>query len=68
MAAKTATIGARIREIRVARNLSQNQLAVRAELHPATISRIETGAHQPTLETLRSIAGALRVGVARLTR
>lgn len=61
MAESTATVGDRLREIRTKRSLSQNALAVAAEVHPSTVSRIECGAHMPTLETLRALATVLRV-------
>lgn len=61
MAATTTTTGDRLREIRQRRGLSQNALAVKAELHPSSVSRIECGRHEPTLETLRALAAVLRV-------
>lgn len=61
MAETTTTIGDRLREIRQKRGLSQNALAVKAELHPSSVSRIECGRHEPTLDTLRALAAVLRV-------
>lgn len=61
MAGSTTTIGERLRTIREKRGLSQNALAVRAQLHPSSVSRIECGRHEPTLETLRALAAVLRV-------
>jgi transcriptional regulator with XRE-family HTH domain len=49
----------RIRELRVARNLSQRDLATRAGISPALVSQVERGVTDPSLETLRRLARAL---------
>lgn len=51
----------RIREIREAQGLTQEQLAERAGTTAATISRLETQTRQLTLDWMRRIAQALRV-------
>jgi transcriptional regulator with XRE-family HTH domain len=51
--------GERIRYLRQARALTQEQLAERAGVHPTFISNIERGWSQPTLRTILSLAHAL---------
>jgi len=50
-----------IRQHRTARKLSQKELAERAGTSHSAISRIESGLHGITLDTLQRIAQALRV-------
>jgi transcriptional regulator with XRE-family HTH domain len=59
-------IGRRIRQLREQHGWSQVQLAYRAGTAPNVISRVEIGAVEPTLTTLRSIAGAFGVEVTDL--
>ncbi|MCK6515807.1 helix-turn-helix domain-containing protein [Myxococcota bacterium] len=59
-------IGARIRDIRYIRGLSQSAVAQRAATTPSDVSRAEIGIRMPTLLTLRRFAEALRVGVGDL--
>ncbi|NJQ14237.1 helix-turn-helix transcriptional regulator [Streptomyces bohaiensis] len=53
--------GRRIREARLHRNLSQEQLADRVGLDRQTISRTEVGATSPRLDVILRIARALQV-------
>jgi len=53
--------GRNVRQRRKARNLSQEDLAARAELHPTYVCGIETGARNPTLRVVERIAAALEV-------
>ncbi|MEI7612239.1 MAG: helix-turn-helix transcriptional regulator [Betaproteobacteria bacterium] len=48
-----------LREARLNTQLSQEVLAELAGLHRNTVSRIERGVYNPTLETLFALAGAL---------
>ena len=57
-------VGRKIRELRG--ELAQEQLALTAGISTSTLSRIERGAYQPRLPTLRKIAAALGVPVSRL--
>lgn len=52
-------IGAHIREERLEAGLTQAQLAARAGISQVVLSRIETGAGNPTLALLEEIASAL---------
>jgi len=54
-------LGARIREIRKLRQLSQEKLAEKVGVDPKQISRIEGGKSYPSMDTFESIAVALNV-------
>lgn len=54
-------VGSRIKALRVARGLTQAQLAEITGYEPLTISRFERGAYGPSLEALYSIGNALKV-------
>lgn len=55
-----------IRKWRVAKNLSQEALAVDAEIDRTHVSRIERGIENPTIVVLARIAEALDVAVVDL--
>lgn len=59
-------VGRNVRRIRAERRLTMSGLAAQAGLSKQTLSKIEMGEGNPTVETLEAIAGALRVGVAHL--
>ncbi len=59
-------IGTRIRQEREARGWSLGDLARRTGMQPPNLSRLETGKHVPSLETLECVADALGVRVADL--
>ena len=54
-------LGKRIREIRVARNLTQENLSELTDIGASSISKIESGHFHPTDENLERIAKALKV-------
>ena len=56
----------RLRELREARLLTQQELAERAGVGVATIIRIETGQVAPHFQTLRKLATALGVEAGEL--
>ena len=58
--------GARVRELRVARNLSQEELAFRAGLHRTYVGGIERGERNPALRNIAAIANALGVAIQEL--
>jgi transcriptional regulator with XRE-family HTH domain len=64
--ALTRLVGERVRALRGARGLSLSALAARAGLGKATLSGIESGRRNATLETLYAIAAALAVGLSEL--
>ena len=59
-------LGMRIREVRKARQLSQEKLAEKVGVDPKQISRIEGGKSAPSLDTLESIAKHLLVEIKDL--
>lgn len=54
-------LGKKIRLIRRARNLTQEQLAEYVDIGTPNISYIENGKFAPSIETLQRIANALKV-------
>lgn len=56
-------VGARLRALRLDAELSQGELAARAETHRPIISRLERGVHVPDLDVLARMARALDVDV-----
>ncbi|MFF2091987.1 MULTISPECIES: helix-turn-helix domain-containing protein [Paenibacillus] len=52
-------IGENIRNLRKERGLSQEQLALRAEINASYMGQVERGEKSPTVEVLGKIAGAL---------
>lgn len=58
------TIGARIKRVRIRRNLTQHELAALAGISRIHLARMETdarGTNQPRVPTIRKLAGALGV-------
>ena len=58
--------GQRVRELRLARNLSQEELAFRAGLHRTYLGGIERGERNPALRNIAAIAEALGVAIQEL--
>lgn len=59
-------VGPRIVEIRKAKKLSQNRLAKEAGIGQSTLSAIESGVKNPSIETVRLLASALGCSAACL--
>jgi transcriptional regulator with XRE-family HTH domain len=59
-------IGARIRELRMARHLTLDGLAHQAEVSRAMLSRIERGESSPTAQLLNKICGGLGITLSVL--
>jgi transcriptional regulator with XRE-family HTH domain len=59
-------LGANLRRLRVASRLSLSELARATQISKATLSVIERGAANPTVQTLAALAGALGVSVGEL--
>lgn len=59
----TKLIGAKIKEIRKRKKISQEALAERVSMNHRSIVRLENAYSQPTLETLEKIADALGVKI-----
>ncbi|WP_067142693.1 helix-turn-helix domain-containing protein [Microtetraspora malaysiensis] len=60
-AVRDMDLGERLREVRVARNLTQAEVARRAGISQPALSRIELGGGVPTLEMLERISRAIGV-------
>ncbi|MBZ5740864.1 XRE family transcriptional regulator [Nocardioides mangrovi] len=61
-----AAVGARVRALRQERGLSLSALAAAAGIGKGSLSELETGRRNPTLDTLYAVAGPLRVPLAEL--
>ncbi|MEP9361792.1 helix-turn-helix domain-containing protein [Nocardioides sp. CN2-186] len=59
-------VGARIRALRTERGLSLSALAAEAGIGKGSLSELETGRRNPTLDTLYALAGPLGVPLASL--
>lgn len=59
-------LGLRVRRLREAMGLSQEDLAERTGLHAKYVSRVENGAANPSLAVLVAIAEALNTRTANL--
>lgn len=55
-----------VRKLRVARKLSQEALAVDAEIDRTHVSRIERGIENPTIVVLARVAAALDTDISNL--
>lgn len=53
-------VGLKIRDLRRANGLTQDQLAARIDKSTQTVSQIERGAFAPSLDTIEAIAKALK--------
>lgn len=61
MKSNKVLLGARIKELRKSRDISQEKLAEEIEVDPKHLSRIEAGRGYPSLNTLENIAITLKV-------
>lgn len=59
-------LGEAVRRLRQEKGLSQAALAVRAELDPGSIARLEAGSVDPTWGSMRRIASGLDVALEEL--
>ena len=57
----TEVFQVRLRTARSARDLSQSELAQRADLQASAVSHFETGTRKPSFDNLKRLADALRV-------
>jgi len=58
------TIGAKVKQIRLAKNITQIKLATDCDFDKASMSRIESGQTNPTVLTLRKLSKALNVNIS----
>jgi transcriptional regulator with XRE-family HTH domain len=61
-----ALVARNIRRLRVAKGLSQEVLAVDAEIDRTYVSRLERGLENPTVAVLERLAGALSANIEEL--
>jgi transcriptional regulator with XRE-family HTH domain len=59
-------LAANLRRLRIARHVSLSELARATAMSKATLSAVESGRSNPTIETLAALAGALRVSLGEL--
>ncbi len=59
-------IGEQIRYYRTRAGISQEALALMAEVNPAYVGQIERGLKSPTINTVKKIANALGISLASL--
>ncbi len=59
-------VGKRIQEIRIEKNLSQQDLAAKCNFEKSNMSRLEAGRANATLSTLDIVSKALEVDVIEL--
>lgn len=60
-------IGQRIRDLRCKMGITQHELALRCDIEPSNMCRIETGRTNLTVNTMRRISTALGVPFCKLT-
>ena len=61
-------MGSRIRRLRKAKGMSQQDIADKARLTRVFITRVEAGQQDPSLSTINAIARALDVSAAELMK
>ncbi|MBD2872912.1 helix-turn-helix domain-containing protein [Paenibacillus arenilitoris] len=59
-------IGENIRQLRKKKGLSQEQLALRAEINASYMGQVERGEKNPTIDVLSKIAHALQIPIEQL--
>ncbi|MCM1330771.1 MAG: helix-turn-helix domain-containing protein [Ruminococcus sp.] len=60
------TVGARIRDFRIQKKMSQEALALDSDIHPAYLSQLERGEKCPTIETIYKICMGLKISMSEL--
>lgn len=66
--ATQARLGRAVKQIRVQRGLTQEQVSAASGLHPTYISDIERGARNPSWEAITRLAGGIGVPTAEIAR
>jgi transcriptional regulator with XRE-family HTH domain len=61
-------VGKRIQEIRIEKNISQQELAAKCNFEKSNMSRLEKGNANATLSTLEKVCDALQVEYIELFR
>ncbi|OGP26831.1 MAG: hypothetical protein A2038_02950 [Deltaproteobacteria bacterium GWA2_57_13] len=63
---RSVAVGRQVRKLRKIKGMTQAQLARAAGILRPNLSRVESGRHRPSLETLEKIAAALKVPIVDL--
>ena len=63
---RSVAVGRQVRKLRKIKGMTQAQLARAAGILRPNLSRVESGKHRPSLETLEKIAAALKVPIVDL--
>jgi transcriptional regulator with XRE-family HTH domain len=66
MAPPVASVGRRIREVRVRQKLTLREAAAKAGISPSALSQLERDQFNPTLGTLKALAAALGITIGSL--
>jgi transcriptional regulator with XRE-family HTH domain len=61
-----ACFGASVRKLRFSRGFTQEELAERADLHRSYLADLERGTRNPTLRTIKKLAGGLGISMSDL--
>ena len=59
-------LGKRVKSLRKAKNLTQEELSERADIDPTYISDIERGKVKPSVESISKIANGLNINLSKL--
>ena len=62
----SVAFGKALRHLRIAKNLTQEQLGLEAGLRRTFISSLELGQKQPSLETIQKLAVVLELSLSKL--
>jgi transcriptional regulator with XRE-family HTH domain len=60
------SLGEEVRERRKQRNLSQEDLALQAGIHPNVVGRLERGIYNPSVLVLHAITAKLNISLLEL--
>ena len=66
MKEKTKTLNVRVKEFRIKKNLTQEELAKRVDVRRETIIFLEQGKYNPSLKLALNIAQELSVPISKL--
>ena len=64
--ASMSYVGSRVRSFRIAKKMTQAQLAKACGMDRPNISRLEGGKHTPNMTTVQKVASALGVSISKL--
>ena len=59
-------LGKRVKELRIEKHLTQEQLAEKASIHPKFVGKIERALNKPSVDTLLKISKALDIKLEEL--